>query len=374
MATGAYGSGAKKFHFEFTLKIGAVVFFFVVAAKLLNFLKKIMVGSLFGISWEADSFFAATYLPYYAAVFFEGVIYLGFIPRFSRILAEEGEKAAKFFAGGMLAWLILLSGMLAVGFCLGAPWVIRGIVPGFKVHSIALTQELFGIVNFVILFITLSSFFQSLNSFFGQPLKAASSGLTDSLAMITVTFLTYRWLGIYGAAWGAVTGAFLAFCLQAFFLRQRYRFLGLGLRLRLRPLAELVKILLPLGMIWVFQMVPLVILNRFGSGMWQGTITSLTIALGIMVVPTGLVSQTILISVFPSLAKQASEATPENVRSTFFGTLRATFFVLIPAGFLLSGFSGPMAALFFGGQSGASEGTIRIANALACLGWSAFAF
>lgn len=359
---------------DFVLKTGTFVFIFIVGAKVLNFIKKILVGNLFGISWQADSFFAASYLPYYVAVFFEGVIYLGFIPLFSRVLSEKGKEEAVKFIGEILPWIILLTGALVLAACLGSPWLVREIAPGFKAGSQALTQSLFCIMSVVIVFIALSSFFQSLNSFIGSYLVAASSGMTDSLVMIVITVASYRIWGIYGAAWGAVAGAFTAFSVQAFFLNRSRTVFPTKIYLRFGSFWKLLKILVPLGSIWVFQMIPLVILNRFGSGMWQGTISAISISLGIMIVPTGLVSQTILISIFPSLAKEASEETAENVRETFFKTLRAAFFVLIPVGFLLTGLARPITVLFFAQGGIASEGTERIANSLFCLGWSAFAF
>lgn len=359
---------------DFVLKTGTFVFLFVVMAKVLNFFKKILIGNLFGISWQADSFFAASYLPYYIAVFFEGVIYLGLIPLFSRVLSEEGEEGGARFVGEILPWVMFLTAVIALGASIGSPWLVREIVPGFRAESQVLTRNLLCIMSLVIIFITLSSFFQALNSYFGNYLIAASSGLTDSFVMIGTTILTFRIWGIYGAAWGAVAGAVMAFALQVFLLKRSRKIFPVKFFVGPAPFLKLLKILIPLGIIWAFQMMPLVILNRFGSGMWQGTISSITISLGIMIVPTGLVSQTVIISVFPSLAKAASEMTGENVRETFFQTLRAAFFILIPAGFLLSGFAGPIAALFFGGGGEITEGTRRISNSLYYLGWAAFVF
>jgi putative peptidoglycan lipid II flippase len=358
----------------FVLKTGTFVFALVVATKVFNFFKKILIGNLFGISWQADSFFAASYLPYYVAVFFEGVIYLGVIPLFGKALAEEGEEGAKRLVGEILPWIVLLTGGLVLGACLGAPWLVREIVPGFRTGSQTLTQNLFPVMSLVIIFITLSSFFQSLNSFFGNYLMAASSGLTDSLTMMGITLVTFSIWGIYGAAWGSVAGALAAFSLQAFFLKRSGKIFPIKMTLRRDPILKLSKILVPLGIIWVFQMIPLVILNRFGSGMWQGTISAISISLGIMIVPTGLVSQTVLISVFPSLVKDAGEVSNGNARETFFQTLKAAFFVLVPAGFRLSALAKPFAFLFFSGAGEGAEGMRRISNSLFYLGWSAFAF
>jgi len=54
--------------------------------------------------------------------------------------------------------------------------------------------------------------------------------------------------------------------------------------------------------------------------------------------------------------------------------LRAAFFILIPTGIALAALARPIAILFFSGGGASAEGTLRIANSLACLGWVAFAF
>ncbi len=356
------------------LQAGTIVFLLIVAAKFLNFFKKILIGNMFGISWVADSFFAASYLPYYTAVFFEGIVYLGILPLFSRIATEKGEDAGKRFLSGMFPWILFLTGLVALVFCWGAPWIVREMVPGFRPERLDLTENLFRVMSFVVVLIASCSFFQSLNSYFGRYAIAASSGFVDSFVMISLTLLMFRVGGIFSAAWASVAGALTALIVQAFSLFRRYKIFSGGIRIRFRDLFRLLGILFPLGMIWVFQMLPLVILNRFGSGMWQGTISSLAIAQGIIVVPTALVSQTVLISVFPSLARQVGEGKAGEAKETFFQTLRAAFFILIPAGFLLSGLAVVITSFFFSGQGIDPEGSRRIANALTLLGWGTFAF
>lgn len=356
------------------LKTSFIVFFFLITAKLLNFLKKILVGQLFGVSDVADAFFAASYLPYYLAIFFEGVIFLGFLPLFAQAMTEKGKKEAGRFVCSILTFILAVTGILALAGWWAAPWIIRELVPGFGIEARTLTSSLFQVLSLVIIFISLSSFFKALNSYFEHYAYAASSGLVDTLVMIGVTLASWRVWGVYGAAWGAVLGAFFAFATQGIFLlRKKHLAFPDSLRPDFVWLKKLLYFLVPMGLIWAFQQIPYVILNRFGSGMWQGTISALTISLTLTTVPMGLVSHTVLFAIFPSLARQATEMTPENVRTTFFRTLRGGFLVLVPIGFLLTGLAWPLSVIFFSGGGISEEGTRRIANALACFGWATFA-
>ena len=355
------------------LRTSVVVFLFLISAKLLNFFKKILIGRLFGVSSVADSFFAAGYLPYYLALFFEGVLFLGFLPLFSRVMSEKGEKAAGEFVSEVSVAILLLTGLLVLLGYGTAPWVIRQLVPGFSAEEQTVTRILFQIQTLVVIFMSLSSFFKALNSYFEHYAVAASSALVESLVMIAVTLASWKIWGIYGAAWAAVAGAFSGFAFQAVGLFRRHPIFVRRFSIANAWVGRLLVFLIPMGIIWGFQQIPLILLNRFGSGMWEGTISALSISQTLTTVPMGLVNHTVLFAVFPSLAKQAQEPSPENLRDTFFQTLRGGFLILVPIGFLLTALARPLTVLFFSGGGISQEGTTRIANSLACFGWATFA-
>ncbi len=352
-------------------RYSVIIFIFLLSAKLLNFVKKILIGRLFGVGDTADAFFAASYMPYFLAVFFEGAIFLAFLPAFAAIrarLGDEGERRLVeqmfFIFAGLCLGLIILMNIFS------GP-IMMQLVPGFKPHKMLLALPLFRIMTLVLLFISLCTFFQSLNSYHCHYLVAASSGFVDTAGMIAVTLLSWKIWGIYGAAWGVVLGSLLAFLTQMTFYFRRQGFWP-------KPVfqAELLRPcligLIPLAAVCIFQQAPLLVLTRFGSGMWQGTISALNIAQSLTTVPMGLVSRTVLLSIFPFLVKQAHEDSSGSAAMTFFSTLRASFVLLVPAGILLSVFAKPIAVIFFSGGGIDPEGTRRIAHALTGFGWSLF--
>lgn len=353
------------------LKASALVFAMLVAAKALNFFKKILIGNLFGVSPISDAFFAASYLPCYVAIFFEGVFFLVFMPLFARVASQNSkEKSDQFIAEILLVTMVLTCLVTALAWWF-APWLMGQMVPGFSAAERALTCTLFRIMSVVIVFMSLTSFCKSLNSYFGHYGLAASATLVEAAGAIGVTVLSWKIWGIYGAAWGAVLGAFAACLLQTVPLLRMHRVLPRRWALTGTWVRPLVSMLIPLSVIWAFQQVPMVILNRFGSGMWQGTISSLSIALTLMSVPVWLVSHTVLCTIFPALARNAQDGDREAC-DTFFQTLRGAFFILIPLGFLITALSRPIAAFFFSGGGITEEGVGRIANSLAFVGWGTF--
>lgn len=361
------------------LRLGVVVrnsifiFLFLLAAKLLNFFKKILIGQLFGVSFVADAFFAASFFPYYLAIFFEGVLFLTFFPLFSALLSEKGKNETSQFVSETLVLVFLFTGALTILGWIGASWMIHQLVPGFDPQEQDLTATLFRILSLVLISASLTSFFKALNSYFEHYAWAASSALVDTLVMIGVTLMTWKIWGIHGAAWGAVIGSFTVLILQGIYFFRRHPDYWVMPVFRGEWLGQFFSLIIPMGAIWGFQQIPLVILNRFGSGMWEGTISAITISQALTTVPMGLVNHTVLFAILPMLAKQAHEPSPENLRDTFFHTLKGGFSILLPVGFFVTSMAPLLAAVFFQGGGIVEEGTRRISNSLICFGWAVFA-
>ncbi len=348
-----------------------LIFVFLLSTKILNFFKKILIGRLFGVGDTADAFFAASYLPYYLAVFFEGAIFLTFLPAFASIRSRQGDKGERDFVRQMFFVFTILGLVLIVLMNIFSDVIITQLVPGFKPYKMLLTLPLFRIMTLVLVFISLSTFFQALNSYHHHYVFAASSGFVDTAGMIGVTLISWKIWGITGAAWGSVFGSLLAFLTQmSFYFNKRGGWPPMAWPTGL--LKPCLHGILPLAGVWFFQQAPLLILTRFGSGMWQGTISAMNIAQTLTTVPMGLVSRTVLLSIFPFLVKQAHEDSSEAASATFFNTLRASFVLLVPAGILLSAFAKPIAVIFFSGGGIDVEGTRRIAHSLVWFGGSLF--
>ncbi len=353
-------------------RFSAIIFIFLLCAKLLNFLKKILIGHLFGVGDTADAFFAAAYLPYYLAIFFEGAIFLTFLPAFASVRSQCGEEGERRFVSRMTLALTVLCLVCVVGMNLFGAEIVAELVPGFKHAKMMLTLPLLRILSLVVLFISLCTLFQALNSYHRHYLISASSGFMDTAFMIGFTLMSFKVWGIYGAAWGSVAGAFMAFVIQAIYYLRRHGAAWGPVNSKAGALSALIYALVPLAVVWIFQQVPMLVINRFGSGMWRGTISALNIAQALTTVPMGLVSRTVLLSIFPFLVKQVHEDSPQAASQTFFQTLRVSFVFLLPAGLMLSAFAKPIAAIFFSGAGIDPEGSRRIAHSLVWFGWSLF--
>jgi putative peptidoglycan lipid II flippase len=111
----------------------AVVGAATIASRLLGFARDVLIARLLGTGPVADAFLAALRLPNLVRrVLGEGGLNAPFVPLYLAVKAEQGEEAARRFAGeaaGRLGLLLLILAGLGELF---APWVVLGLASGFS--------------------------------------------------------------------------------------------------------------------------------------------------------------------------------------------------------------------------------------------------
>lgn len=138
-------------------------------------------------------------------------------------------------------------------------------------------------------------------------------------------------MGIFGLAWGTVLGALMHLLVQlpdVYKLNWTFRpaldFAHKGVR-------EVARLMGPrvLGLA-VIQLNFFVNLS-LASGMLEGSVSALTRAFIVMLLPQGIIAQSVATAVFPTFAAQVSADKRDEMRTTFGQVLRAILFLAIPA-------------------------------------------
>ena len=101
-------------------------------SRLSGFARDVIMAAVLGAGPVADAFFVAFRLPnHFRAIFAEGAFAAAFVPAYARTLQQSGIEAAKVFADGIAAALILINLILLALALLFTPWVITILAPGF---------------------------------------------------------------------------------------------------------------------------------------------------------------------------------------------------------------------------------------------------
>lgn len=193
--------------------------------------RDLLVAGLFGANRQTDAFFVAWTVPETTApLLIEGTMAFVMVPAFGRALAAAEQRgAADVASGGAVAatgvtdptrelieatFLRILLGLIVVGalVAVAAPWLIDALAPGLPdaplavqcLRAVAVTVPLLGIAGYLAAALRTH----------GQFAAPAAIYLAYNVGIIATILLTYRWLGVLGAAIGISIGAALMVAVQ----------------------------------------------------------------------------------------------------------------------------------------------------------------
>lgn len=294
----------------------------------------VLVSRAFGTSASIDAFYAANRL---TEVLFNlmagGALASAFVPTFTGLLAR-GERAGAWRLASAVAHLVLLgltAAALAAG--LAGEWLVRHVLaPGFSdAAQIALTVSLLRIMLLGAVIFGLSGLLMGvLNAHQHFALPALAPACYRLGWIVGLLVLTPR-LGIHGLAWGVVLGAALHLLIQLPGLPGRggryHLALGLG-----DPAVRQVGLLMAPRLLGVAVVqINFLVNTNLASRMPEGSLTALTIAFTLMLMPQVVIAQASAIAALPTFSAQAARGELAALRASLAATLRAVAFLALPA-------------------------------------------
>jgi len=306
-----------------------------VFSQLAGLVRQILVADAFGTSPNMDAFNAANRV---AETLFNlvagGALGSAFIPTFTELLTKEKKRQAWQLASAVANWMVIILIALSILIAIFAPQVVRYILaPGFAENP---AQEALAIYLVRLMLPSAAIFGLSglvmgiLNSHQVFFVPALAPSMYQIGMIFGVTVLAPR-MGIDGLAWGVVLGAAAHLLLQIPTLLKQGGSFSLTLGLKLAPVREVVRLMGPrlLG-------VAVVQLNfwvniRLASEMQEGSVTGVTFAFILMLMPQAAIAQSIATAAMPTLAAQYARGKLDEVRASLAASLRGVLLLSIPA-------------------------------------------
>lgn len=345
---------------------GTVMVAFVIS-NLVGLAAKTMTARVFGTSLESNAFFAANR---FSEILFNlvagGALGSAFIPVFTGLLATEQRANAWKLASAivnLVTLVLLLTSILALIF---APQIVQTILaPGFNAEETLLTVRLLRIQ-------LLSSIIFGWSGLVMGILNAHQHFLLPSLApafyqlgWIVGILLLAPTLGIFGLAWGVVIGSALHLLVKLpllFTLPGKSFWPSLGLKMP--EVREVARLMAP-RLLGVAVVQLNFLLNTFlASFQPEGSITALSLAFPLMIMPEAAIAQSIAIAALPTFSAQVARGELSQMRRSLAGTLRIALLLSIPASVGLVLLREPLVALLYQGREFTAQSTQLVAWAL----------
>jgi putative peptidoglycan lipid II flippase len=302
-------------------------------------LQKRVLTHTFGAGPEVDAFLAAFKLPELALqVLVMGGVVGPFLPLFMGLSAESKETARDFARTIMTLALIAMGAAAAILFVL-APQTLGIVAPGFTGAQRDMYINMFRLL-------CLAQVIASVSLVLGEVLVAErrfiTYGVYDLLYHAGIgagAVALAPFIGIYGAAIGAVAGATAGLAVRVFGILLSGMRLRPGLELRIKGLGEFLRLMMPKMVAQPLTYLMGIYFVNLASSLAPGSVTNLDLAQSFQSLPETLIGVAFATAAFPALSAAAAAGDKRGFRRTLlvnFGTI-AFFSTCAGIGLLILG-------------------------------------
>jgi putative peptidoglycan lipid II flippase len=338
-------------------KAATLVMGLFVLSRVLGLVRQVTIGALFGTSGDLDAYLAAARIA--ETVFLVvagGALGSAFIPTFADHLARGDDGGAWRLASAVANLALIVLTVIAGLTAIFAPALVRTVIaPGFDPPQRALTASVLRLMLISPVIFGVSGIVMgALNAHQHFLLPALAPSLYN-LSIIGGALLLGPRLGVRGMAVGVVVGAALHLLVQVPGLSHYGARYVPTLGLDDPSVREVGRLMAPRILGTAIAQLNFVVNNSLASGLGEGAVSAINYAWLLMLLPQGVFAQAVGTAAFPTFAGQVARGERAEMRTTLAVTLRAVFFLSLPATVGLLVLGRPLVGLFF--ERGAFEAT-----------------
>lgn len=315
---------------------GTVMAAFMIS-NLVGVVRGIVITGAFGTTADLDSFNAANRI---AELLFNlvagGALGSAFIPTFTGFLTREDRKGAWRLASGVINLVFLALILIGILAWIFAPYIVGDglyiLVPDANPIQEDLTVELLRIMLPSVVIFGISGLVMGILNAYQVFLIPAIAPAMYSLGMILGTWLLPEPWGIRRLAIGVVIGAGLHLLVQLprlWRLKDRAYLLYLGLRDK--AVMGVFRLMGPRLLGVAVVQFNFIINTVIALGQPEGSVSAITLAFSLMLMPEMAVAQSAAIASLPTFSAQVERGELIEMRKSLASTLRAVLMLAIPA-------------------------------------------
>lgn len=337
-------------------------------AKILGLVRDRLLAHVFPPG-TIDIFWAAFRLPdLIFQIVILGALSIAFIPVFTEYFENQGKENAFALARAILNVSLGIFILAAVFIYIFAPMIIANfIAPGFIPEKQAQVVALTRIIIFGQTLLVLGAFFIGILQSFQRFIIPALAPVFYNLGIILGIVIFSKTAGITGAAFGVVIGAALHVLIQLPLIWS----LGFRFKLPLKFFHPGVKEILQLMSVRTLGLAAEQINETVGVALASlasvGSVTYLTFAQHLQVVPIGLFGATLAQAALPVLSSERARGRIEEFKITLLTTMHQILFLALPATAILIVIRIPVVRLIFGASQFDWKATVLTGATLAFL-------
>jgi putative peptidoglycan lipid II flippase len=343
-------------HLSRVARAATLVMVLFIASRFLGLLREVVIADQFGTSGDMDAYLAAFRLPdllFYVVA--GGALGSAFIPTFTGHLTRDDLSGAWRLASAVINWVTLILTFFGGVAAVLAPWIVATLFGDFSPTQQALTVELMRWMLISTVIFGASGVVMGILNAHQHFLLPALAPVIYNLAIILgAWFLGPTW-GVRGLTAGVVMGSAAHLLIQVPGLAQRRMHYQPVLAAREPSLHEVGRLMAPRVLGLAAVQLNFMVNAILASGLATGSLTALNYGWIIMLLPQGIIAQSVATAIFPTLAALVARGERSEMRRVFSATLGSLLFLTLPAAMGLLILRVPIARLLERGEFNATS-------------------
>ncbi len=335
-----------------------------ILARLLGFVREVILAYYFGASAATDAFLLAYTIPNFLYLVVGGALTTAIIP----YLVGETQRQERWDKANALMNQLLLGFTLLLIF--GELWPLTFVSllsPEAPATTLAEAARLYQVMLPSAFFLMAGSIFTGMLNAHHRFQLAAVAYLSLNVTVILFLWAGANLIGIAAAAWGALVGAVSFAFLQ---VGQLYR---IGYRYRPRmshpETGRIFLVSIPIALGGAVMPLYALVSRFFAGGLPEGSIAAFNYGMMLMQLPLTVLVGTFANLLFPSIAENARGGQYSRMADTFARGTCLSILSLVPLAAYMSVFASEIVQLLLGYGAFSAQDAYRTASALAVLVW-----
>lgn len=336
----------------------------VLAAKLLGFVKQVVVAGVFGANIETDLFFLAERFSVNIEFIFYQMILAAFIPVYLDAKKRSDSDALR-FTSDSIGFFSVLVASLALAVVLSSPLLASIIAPSYSAELTGRLSFYLRIFAPLIVFSVLQSIFHALLNANKRFIPGQLTGVVQSTVIICFSLLLGNTLGVKTLVVGFFAYSTLNFLFLGIFSHNDLRFKFSGFRLS-RDMKRLLSMMLPLLLGYMFNFVNQQINKIIVSGMDPGSFSAMNYGSVLSNFISALIMAVCTV-LYTEISGKIADGETGRASSAAVRTMSVLVVLLIPVSVISVFFSREIVAIVF--ERGAFDRTAALSTAQALAGY-----
>lgn len=341
----------------------------MIISQVVGLVKNILIAHAFGTGIENEAFFAANrFTDILYNLVAGGALGSAFIPTFTTLLTQNARSRAWKLASSVANLVTLILTLLGTATFIFAPWVVENILaPGFKGNAelMLMTVRLLRLQLPAPVLFGISGLLMGILNAHQSFLFPALAPAMYSLGTIFGVLVLVPRMGVSGLGVGVVMGALLHLLVQApAWLKLPERSYRLMLGLNLAEVREVARLMAPRLLGVAAVQLNFLINTRLASAQGEGSLTGISLAFPLMIMPQAAIAQSIAIAALPTFSAQIAGGKKDEMRSSLAATLRGILLLALPATVGLIMLRVPLVTFLFKGDVFTQDSVMLVAWAL----------